>query len=259
MGEFWNVVVLAVLQGVAEFLPISSSGHLVLAQSLLEMNKPGMRLEVVLHLGTLFSIFFFYRFVFSSLIWGLFRRDRASWRLLGCILLSAVPAALFYFLFQDWVDAFFENVHAVGWALIGTGLVLTSLRWIRSGTKPLTYGRALLAGLAQAVAILPGVSRSGSTIAAARMSGLDPEKAAEFSFIMSTPLLLGGAFLDFLGCTGSSGEEQLSVGLLLLGAAVSTVVGYFSLAWLVRLLKSGRFWLFGLYCVLAGTLTLCFL
>ncbi len=256
MCEIFDVLLLAVLQGIAEFLPISSSGHLVLAQSLLKINTPGVRLEVVLHLGTLVSIFIYYRATILKLISGGLRGDRASWLSAGHIALSATPAVFFYLLCHDKIDAFFEDSHAVGGFLIFTGAVLCALRWMACGEGGVTAARALLVGIAQALAVLPGISRSGMTISAARMAGIAPDKAAEFSFLMSTPLLIGAALMDFTGITPSSGAHALPVWLLLTAAGISAAVGLVSLALLVRTLRGGRFWLFGLYCFLAGFATL---
>jgi undecaprenyl-diphosphatase len=258
MREVIDVMLLAVLQGIAEFLPISSSGHLVLAQSLLQINTPGMRLEVVLHLGTMLSIMAYYRRSLMTLLAGAWRGDRASWATAAHIAVSAIPAAFFYFLCHDKVDAFYEDPRAVGGFLLFTGVVLCALRWIPCGDGPVTGPRALLVGIAQALAVLPGVSRSGMTIAAARMAGIAPGASAEFSFLMCLPLLAGAALLDMLGLTAKPGTNALSPWLLLAGAAVSAVVGYAALALLVRALRGGRFWLFGIYCVAAGVVTLLF-
>lgn len=257
MREVLDVLLLSVLQGIAEFLPISSSGHLVLAQSLLGVNTPGMRLEVVLHLGTLVSILVYYRNRLTQLVLGTVRGDRESWRTAGQIALSAMPAVFFYLLCHDKINAFFESPRAVGGFLIFTGVVLYALRWMACGQGRLTAARALLVGLAQALAVLPGVSRSGMTIAAGRMAGIAPDRAAEFSFLMCIPLLIGAALMDGLGITPAAPEaDALPVWLLLAGAAVSAGVGYLALSLLVRVLRAGRFWLFGLYCIAAGFVTI---
>jgi len=256
MREFLDVMVLAVLQGIAEFLPISSSGHLVIAQSLLKLNHPGVRLEVVLHLGTLLSVLLYYRSVIVRLAAGALRGERESWRVAGHIALSALPAVFFYLLCRDKVDAFFEDPQAIGGFLIFTGVVLCALRWMKCGEEEVTAPRALLVGIAQALAVLPGISRSGMTIAAARMSGIAPAKAAEFSFLMCVPLLVGAALMDAVHPAGDAGA--LPAWLLLAGAAVSSAVGYVALSLLVRALRGGRFWLFGVYCILAGLATLAF-
>ena len=259
MGDFFNVMLLATLQGIAEFLPISSSGHLVIAQNLLNVNAPGMRLEVVLHLGTMLSIIAYYRKTLAVLIPGVFRGDRASWTTVAHIAVSAVPATFFYLLCHDRIDAFYEDVRAVGGFLLFTGVVLFVLRWMRRcGDGAVTGMRALLVGLAQTLAVLPGVSRSGMTIVAARMAGIAPGAAAEFSFLMSLPLLAGAVLLDALKFTPQQGADALSPGLLLAGAVVSAAVGYAALTLLVRTLRGGRFWLFGIYCFAVGAVALLF-
>ncbi|MEI7902319.1 MAG: undecaprenyl-diphosphate phosphatase [bacterium] len=257
MREILDVLFLAVLQGVAEFLPVSSSGHLVIAQSLLKINSAGMWLEVVLHLGTMVSIVLYYRKTLLALIRGLLRGDHASWGTAGHVALSAIPAVLFFLLCKDKVEAFFENPHAIGGFLIFTGVVLCALRWMRCGEGGVTAQRALLIGLAQAAAILPGISRSGMTISAARMTGMAPDQAAEFSFLMCLPLLAGAALI---GVVDASAQAcALPWWLLLTGAAVSAAVGFLSLSLLVRTLRGNRFWLFGPYCLTVGVLTVLFI
>lgn len=261
MEEFWDVIVLATLQGVAEFLPISSSGHLVLAQNLLDINKAGMRLELVLHVGTLFSIILYYRKTILDLILRVFRRDIPALLYAGYIILSTLPALLFYFTCKEMVERIYENATVVGCCLILTGILLCLLKWFGKENKNLNAKRSILIGAAQAVAILPGISRSGSTIAAARLLGVRPDVAAQFSFLMSLPLLAGGALLDFLGFMGgpSVPGEALPDSLLWIGALVSAIVGYISISLLVKLLKGGYFWIFGIYCLIAGTLALVFI
>ena len=255
MCDFVNVTLLAVLQGVAEFLPISSSGHLVIGQQVLGMHEDGMKLEVFLHVGTMLSVFAFY----WRPIWRILaERD---WRYVAKIALSALPAVVVYFLFRHKIDALFENAKMVGALLMFTGAVLVGTRLMPYGTGSVSLLRALWMGAMQAVALLPGVSRSGMTLAAARSGGVEPEKAAEFSFLMSAPLILGGMMLQVIslmrGVEDSAGG--VGVGLLVWGLLLSAVVGYFSLVLLVRALKGRWFWLFGPYCFIAGLLTLWFL
>ena len=256
MGDFLNVTILAILQGIAEFLPISSSGHLVIGQHVLNVRDAGMQLDVFLHVGTLLSVGVYYR--------------RSLWRMVAerdvlyvlKIVLSALPAVAVYMLFREKVDALFSNAKMVGALLMFTGAVLAGTRFLPTGTKDVSFLRALWMGVMQAVALLPGVSRSGMTLAAARSGKVDPSKSAEFSFLMSAPLILGGMFLEILKMFRSSesaSQDGLGVGLLVWGAVLSAAVGYFSLVALVKTLKGRWFWLFGPYCIAAGLLTLCFL
>ena len=248
----FEVLILSVLQGVAEFLPISSSGHLVLGKSLLGLGDVGMRLDVFLHVGTLLSIFVFY---FSVVRRILVQRE---WEYVAKVVLSAIPVGVVGVLFKDRLEEAFSSTAFVGGALVATGIVLTATRFMPKGDRGVSFLRGLLMGLAQAVAILPGVSRSGMTLAAARAAKVDGEKAAEFSFLMSAPPIAGAAILELaksLRCADAGGA-QVSWLLCGFGAILAAVVGWFALKMLVASLKGRWFWLFGPYCIAAGVLTL---
>ena len=264
MSDVLNVLALSVLQGVAEFLPVSSSGHLVLGKHLLGLESPGVRLEVALHVGTMFSVVAFYRVTVLRLVKGVITGCRESWRMALNIAVSAIPAVVLYVALKkvfriDLEGDFFQSARMVGGALVFTGVVLLSLRWVPSsrGGK-VTWRRAVVIGAAQAIALLPGVSRSGMTISAGRISGVDAKRVAEFSFLMSLPLIAGAALKDALTTT-PPGEAAVAGWLLVMGAAVACVIGYFALTLLVRLLRGQHFWIFGIYCLVAGGLALLFL
>ena len=250
-----EVAILSVLQGVAEFLPISSSGHLVIGKSVLGLGDVGMRLDIFLHVGTLASIVVFYFAVIKRIIM------RLEWEYMAKVALSAVPAGIVGVCFKDCIEDAFASTRLVGCALVFTGVVLTATRFVPKGCKDVSFLRALLMGLAQAVAILPGVSRSGMTLAAARASKVDAEKAAEFSFLMSAPPIAGAALLEVL--KSMKGAESVAAaetgwGLCMFGAVLSAVVGWFALRLLVASLKGRWFWLFGPYCVVAGAVVFMF-
>lgn len=258
MKDVFDVTVLAVLQGVAEFLPISSSGHLVVLQHVLDVPEAlRLRLEIFLHAGTLVSICAFYAARLRALFGGLARCERAAWRDAALLFVSALPAVAVYFLFRSSIEALVGNVRMVGALLMFTGAVLLGTRYLPRGRRDVCLRRALLMGLAQAVALLPGVSRSGMTLAAARGGRVDPERAAAFSFLMSAPLIVGGTLLELLR-GGPAAAEGIHWAVLLWGGALAAVVGYASLALLVRVLKGRRFWLFGPYCLAVGLAVLLF-
>ena len=254
MTEFLDVTILAALQGVAEFLPISSSGHLVIGQHLLGLDVPGMRLDLMLHFGTLVSICVFY----WRTIWRML--SKFEWQFVLKIVLSALPAVVVYFFFKDFIEGLFENAKMVGALLMFTGAILIGTRYLPRGSREVCWRRALLMGCAQALALLPGVSRSGMTLASARTGRVDAEKAAEFSFLMSAPLIIGGVLLEVLkalrGTSAAPEAAEIGWGLTIYGAIVAAVVGYFSLVVLLKALKGRWFWLFGPYCLAAGLLTL---
>ncbi len=247
----FEVTLLSILQGIAEFLPISSSGHLVLGKSLLGMGDLGMRIDIFLHVGTLVAIFAFY----WRIIWRIVRN--LEWDYLLKVVVSAIPAGAVGLLFKDQLEAAFASPKMVGAALVFTGLVLTATKFLPRGGKDVSFGRAILMGVAQAVAILPGVSRSGMTLAAARASGVEAEKSAEFSFLMSAPPIAGAALLQVLKAgDAAAGAAEVSWGLTIYGCVLAAAVGYLSLKLLLKSLKGRWFWLFGPYCLLAGALTL---
>ena len=249
-----ETTILAVLQGIAEFLPISSSGHLVLGKALLGVKEPGIRLDIFLHVGTLFAIAAFY----WRVIWRILREY--DWKYVAKIVVSAIPAGVIGVLFKDQLEEFFSSPHAVGAALLFTGIILLATKVLPKGEREVSFLGAIVMGVAQAVAILPGVSRSGMTLAAARASKIEAAKSAEFSFLMSAPPIAGAALLEVLkamkeNCPNCPSTET-AWPLVIYGGVLAAVVGYFSLAFLLKALKSDRFWMFGPYCLLAGGITL---
>lgn len=246
-----DVLVLSLLQGVAEFLPISSSGHLALGKQLLGLSEAGLRLDVALHVGTLFAVFAFYWRVIARIV------SRFEWDYVLKIVLSAIPVGVIGVLFHDQLESLADDPRVVGVSLVFTGVVLTGTRFLPKGTKDVTCLKALGMGLMQALAILPGVSRSGMTLVAARAGRIDAEKAAEFSFLMSAPPIAGAALLEVIKALKAAEPpaNEVSWTLCCLGAALAAVVGYVALKFLLKSLKSDRFWLFGPYCIVIGALT----
>ena len=233
-----ETALLAVFQGIAEFLPISSSGHLVLGKSLLGMRELGMRIDIFLHVGTLLAIFAFY----WRVIWRIL--SKFEWAYMLKVVVSAIPAGIVGVLFKDQLEEAFASPKMVGCALIFTGLVLTLTKFMPKGDRDVSFFRALVMGVAQAVAILPGVSRSGMTLAAARGTKVEAEKSAEFSFLMSAPPIAGAALLEImksLKAAEGAAATEVSWGLCVFGAALAAIVGYFSLKFLLKSLKSRWF------------------
>lgn len=269
--DFLKVVALAVLQGVAEFLPISSSGHLVAAQHLLRFSVPGVSLELALHAGTLLAVCVFYFATIRELVADAFRGRRAAWLYIAAVALSMIPCGIVVALAGDRLERAFENIRFVGPALLFTGVLLLTTRRNAPADAPDAAPAAaapakapsllvaLLIGVGQAVAMLPGVSRSGTTIWVARLCRIPPAEAARFSFLMSVPVIAGGCLLELLdyvsvpeSMVAAEAASTLPAWMLAAGAAVAALVGYASLVLLVRVLHRGRFWIFGVYCLLAG-------
>lgn len=255
MGAFLKVMIMAVIQGVTEFLPVSSSGHLALAKHFLQLDSPGATLELFLHGGTLFSIAVVYRRKLLALMMGIFRLERLSLLYAVWVLLSMVPAGVVYLFNGDDFEAAYDSPMLVGAMLCVTGVLLIMLRVLPERSERRMGGwQAVLMGCAQAVAMIPGISRSGSTIAAARFAGVGRFEAAEFSFIMSMPVIAGAVLLKLV--QAGSLAFEISAGMCLAGAAVSFVVGLGAIHLLVSTLNSGKFWMFGIYCLVAGVVSM---
>ena len=256
--DFLKLQFLAVIQGLTEFLPVSSSGHLALFKILFGLEGPdeaGPLLEVLLHAGTLISVLVFYRKRIWELLKGLVQRDRAAWRYALTILLSCIPAGLLYAFAGEQLEAAFSNPCAIFALLMLTGGILLSLQWQpkrpAAGKSP-NFLQALLIGVAQAFAMLPGVSRSGSTYAAGTWLGVGNGEAFDFSFLMSLPVIGGAVLLKLRHFKELSSDGQ-SFGMFV-ALILSAVVGYFALRLLARLRIAGKFWCFGIYCLAVGAL-----
>lgn len=266
-GEYLEAIILGVVQALTEFLPVSSSGHLVLAPHILGRETSSLTFDVGLHLGTTAAVLgYFWRdwvaIVRSAL--GDLVSQRASlgrWspqgRLGLWLVVGTVPAALVGLLFEDWID---ENVRApwvVGVMLIVFGLLLGAAdRWGAQVGRLLdmSAGRSFLIGCAQAVALIPGVSRSGATITAGRALGFDRVSAARFSFLLSAPIILGAGILQMLEVL--SGEEDVSWGPLFAGAATSAVVGALVIGAFMRFISRRTMAVFVWYRIALGLVVL---
>jgi undecaprenyl-diphosphatase len=264
MHDWISVLILAVVQGVTEFLPVSSSAHLLIGKELLGLNAPGVHFEVVLHLGTLVAVVAFYRKRLTEIVIGALTGSRTAWLTGGLLALSAVPAVVAWVVFGDQLDALFGDQRqaaiAASWLLLVTGCLLLSVKFARRAKDgPVTPWQAWWIGCMQAVAILPGISRAGSTITVARHLGVCPDQAAEFSFLMSIPILLGAAAADFLHNAPNAGGGTLGLAHYIVGACVAAGVGYAAIGILVRLLGRGRFWHFAIYCLCAGAASVAWL
>ncbi len=256
-----QALILGVVQGLTEFLPVSSSGHLVLAERILGLKASNLGFEVALHLATLAAVCLFFRrrlwkmakAVVSARIRhhkGRLRIQDENLRLFLLLGLATVPAAVLGYLFDEKVEQAFSSPMVASIGLLATGAILFGTRWARGGKLPMNWWRALVVGAAQAVAILPGVSRSGSTISAGIYSGVKQEKAAEFSFLLSIPIILGAGAFKLKDLALSAQPAYLaSLGV---GAAAAAVCGFLAIKWLLAIIRKDRLDYFAYYCWLAG-------
>ena len=244
-----EAIILGIVQGLTEFLPISSSGHLVLAQYLLEIDENGNEFEILVHIGTLASILV----VFSNDIKLLFLdlKTKKNQSYIFLLFLASLPAAIAGIWFKDYFESFFDDYFIVSKALLFTGLILMSSYFFKSGNKKHNIISSILIGFFQALAITPGISRSGMTISCALFMGINAKDAAKFSFLMAIPVISGAGFLTFIDSYNNF-SIPISIGLAALLS--SCFVGIIALKWLLNWLGKGKFHYFGIYCILLGLL-----
>lgn len=261
-----EAIFLGILQGITEFLPISSSGHLVLAQALFDSDlQTGIIFEIVVHFGSFCSIVLYYRKLILQIIRDLIKsfspegirssmyKTNPNVKFSIYIIISMIPAVIVGFTMQDLIEELFLNPFFVSCMLLVTGTLLFSTRFIPYPDKDVNAFRSIIMGIAQAFAIIPGISRSGSTISIGLFTGIKREAVANFSFLMVLPVLAGAMLLAFMDLM-KTGIEAAGIIVLLTGFLASLVSGYLALSYLVALLKKEKFFYFSYYCWTVGVL-----
>jgi len=253
--EIINAIILGIIQGLTEFLPVSSSGHLEIAKAILGENKLGeesLLMTVVLHFATALSTIIIFRKDILEILSGLlqFKNNDSFWFSLK-IVLSMIPAAFVGVFFNDEIEALFGGaLTLVGSMLLVTGLLLFLADKAKASAKKVGIKHAILIGISQAIAILPGISRSGATISTAVLLGIDKEKAARFSFLMVVPLIFGKMAKDIL--SGDIQYETTTFIPLLVGFIFAFLTGMFACKWMIKLVKSSQLKYFAYYCFAIG-------
>ena len=256
---------LGILQGLTEFLPVSSSGHLVLAENFLKVNPPGITLEICLHLGTLRAIIAIFRKEIGKILVSLVhifktgkhrRREDPYLRLLGFLLLGTIPIALMGSLFREGIGRLFECPRIVSLMLIITGIILWATKRLKVGKREihrLNIRDTIGIGLAQAIALIPGISRSGMTISCGLFRGLSKDSAYRFSFLLTIPAIIGAAGLEFKNLSTVPKENIYP---FIIGAIAAFLSGLLALKVLLAIIRKGRFSFFAYYLWVIGLLSL---
>jgi undecaprenyl-diphosphatase len=249
---------LGLIQGLTEFLPVSSSGHLVIAEELLRANTQGILFEIAVHVATLLSVLIFYRARILALLRGVLTGHAEAWSYVGKLVLATLPAVVAGLTAKDFLEGLFKRPFVAGVGLLVTGAFLWTTRASlpRAHAPEPSWAQAFWIGCAQVVAIVPGISRSGTTVAAALALGVAPLAAAEFSFLMSVAAITGAAVLQVPEAFAASGA---TLHVLAVGAAVACVAGVGALALFVRLLRSQGFYRFAFYTWPVGAAFLAYL
>lgn len=258
---FLKYLFLGALQGFTEPIPISSSGHLVLVEHLFEIKLDGLSFEMFVNTASLLAVFVIYRedikrLFISSITYLLKREESAKGEFIVVLylIIATIPAGIIGILFNDFIESELKTVYTVGYSLLITAIALFIIRNLKGYKKEtqITWKDALLIGIGQAVALIPGISRSGSTIVAAMLVGLNRETALRFSFLMYIPVSIGGIILEIPDLMDVSWSSILLTAYIIAFIA-SFIASYFSLKWFVGIMKKGKLVYFSLYCLLIGT------
>jgi undecaprenyl-diphosphatase len=255
-----QVLLLGVIQGVAEFLPISSSGHLVLGRYFLGVDlaaDSALVLDILLHAGSLLAIVAVYRKQWLAMLQGCLQGSKQSWQQVLLLGVATVPAVIIGLLFKDQFEAMFTSVAAVAAALIVTGsILLLSEKITFKKYEHNTAIKAVLIGLAQAAAIIPGISRSGSTIATGRLLKMEKNAAVDFSFMMAVPVIAGAAILTLKDVISAPSSTLLPYSFLLVGFISSLIASLWAIQFLRKWVQKRGLHVFAYYVIALGLLTL---
>ena len=259
MGIF-EALILGIIQGLTEFLPVSSSGHIELGKAILNIQtSDNLLYSIVVHAATALSTIIVFRKTIFDIFKGLLEfKNNESLHYTLKIILSMIPVGIIGVLFEEKLEALFTgNVLLVGSMLVLTGILLTFTYFSKKTIKDISYGRAFVIGIAQAIAILPGVSRSGSTISTALILGVDKEKATRFSFIMVLLPILGATLLklkDYFETPSLAGG--ISATALVIGFVAAFISGLLACTWMISIVKKGKLIYFAYYCFAIGLISI---
>lgn len=245
-----QAIISGIVQGLTEFLPVSSSGHLVILHKIFGFKEPQLAFDIFLHIGTMISVVIF----FAKDIFNILYKDRKTMLL---ILLACIPTFVIGFSFKDSAEKFFGSSGVVGCMLVVTGLWLLAANFSavkRKGGRQVSWLDSIAIGIAQGIAVIPGISRSGATIGAGLMLGVEGQAAVKFSFLLSIPAILGASAAKF----ASIGESLTATAMapFIAGGAAALVTGMLAIYLLLKAVKAGKLWAFGVYCICIGTITI---
>ena len=256
---YLEAILLGIIQGLTEFLPVSSSGHLEIAKVLFGDNslpEESLTFTVILHFATALSTMIIFRKEILEIITGLFQfkwNDQSQFSLK--IIISMLPAVFIGMLFEEKLESFFGgNLLLVGFMLLITALLLLLADKAKNTSKNISYTNALLIGVSQAVAMLPGISRSGATISTSVLLGVDRTRAARFSFLMVVPLIFGKVAKDIMG--GEINFVSSQIGIMSSGFIAAFIAGLFACNWMIALVKKSKLSYFAVYCAIVGLIAI---
>jgi len=256
--DLLQALILGIIQGLTEFLPVSSSGHLELGAAVFNLKEENLTFSIIVHGATFLSVLVVFRKDIIQIINSLVRfrwDDETKYLLL--LMLSAIPVGVVGVLFKDSIEGLFEGrIAFVGSMLLITSLLLFLTRYAPKKGEKINVKRAIIIGLAQTLAVLPGISRSGATISTALYLGVDRVKAARFSFLMVLIPIFGASFLEVLSLHNAQEPSTLTTGALVTGAVAAFLSGLFACSWMIKIVKKGKLVWFAAYCAIVGVISI---
>jgi len=247
MVNLIEILFLSLVQGICEWFPVSSSGHLAIFQNIFGFSS--LAFDVFLHFASILAVLVLF---WKDIVSILNLKKRENWKYIMLLILGIIPAGIVGVLFKDYIEGFFSSLFYLGIFFIISGVLVYSTKFFKERKEKIGWFDSLFIGIFQAIAILPGISRSGATISGGLIRGIDKEKALKFSFLMAIPLILGAGVLELKDLAFS----EISYSMLLISFIVTFIVSLFTIKILLKIVKSDKFYLFGIYNFIVGVLVL---
>ncbi|MGV8086559.1 MAG: undecaprenyl-diphosphate phosphatase, partial [Candidatus Woesearchaeota archaeon] len=252
--DIFQAIILGIVQGVTEWLPISSKSHLIIVQQLFGLVQPAI-FDLILHIGSLIVILVvFWKDIFK-LIKGVINRDKNSIKYVLFLMIASIPIAIIGFIFSDFIKSTLSNMYVLGFGFLFTALILLLSKYpiIKPKNPKLKLWNIIVIGIFQVAALFPGVSRSGTTISTGMIVGVNKKDVAKFSFLMFIPAILGATLLEI-----SEIGSIDNIFALIIGTIVAMITGYITLKLLMNIIEKNKFWYFSIYCFILGIIVLLF-
>jgi len=251
---WYEALILGLVQGLTEFLPVSSSGHLELGAALFGLTEENLTFSIIVHGATLLSVLVVFRKDILDIISGVLKFTwNEQTRMAVLLVVSSVPVGLVGLLFKDQIESLFAGrILFVGCMLLITASLLFFTHYTRAGTKDVSWKSAIIIGLAQTIAIMPGISRSGATISTALFLGIDRDKATRFSFLMVLIPIFGASLLEILDLVKEPGADAINPSTLVICAVASFLSGLFACSWMLKIVRRGKLIYFSAWCLLVA-------
>jgi len=250
--DILQAIILGIVQGITEWLPISSKSHLIIIQQLFGLVQPAI-FDLLLHIGSLIVVIFVFWKDIWKLIVGVCKGDMKSIKYVLYIVVASIPVAIVGIIFKHQIEAALSNMYILGFGFLFTALILFCSKFTLIKSKSVNFWNSLVIGLSQALSVLPGISRSGTTISTGMIIGVEKKEAAKLSFLMFIPAILGATLLEI-----SSIDLITNIPAMIIGVIMAMITGYIAIKLLMNIIEKNKFWMFSIYCFVLGIIVLLF-